>query len=341
MASITLKSFGRVIPAIVACAAFIHCVDDAAPVMDSTDGGVDGGTTSDAAPLTDAAGTDSGTASDTGTDAGLPNPCPASTGCPNKVNPSHLQLWLRGDVGVGCASGAVTKWRDLSGHGRDALPPVLPDGGPSSAPGCGVGSLNSRPIVSFTRPDAGGGPFIAGTMQVDLSFLAGVSHTIFVIHRPALASGIRGLLAADNTHIGVASCVGSKTNDGRLDFIFDTLADGGSAVFSYDNATSCPFYSTSYYPLKPAMIDVFSFDVATGHKITAEGLTVFTGDGGGEDLHAVADVGLRPASIGRESNADYDGRYEGDVAEILVYDATLTTELGALQGYFFQTWGLD
>ena len=313
-----------------------------------------GGSTDDAATSNpDATSSNDGnvTSTDSGVDAAI-DPCNGSINCPSQQNPAHLQLWLRSDLGVDCTGNRVSTWHDQSGHGRDAHRASYPDGGVALAPHCGGATLNSRPVISFTAPSGVSAPYVDEVFNVDLSFVAGSDYTVLVVHRPLypisdnLGTGLLGAVQSKPLIISICKSNAPAVNDGMFDLALVHGDDAGTVALQYDGFPHCvPYQSTEYAPTA-ATIDVFEFSKLTGHTIIADGVTLFSGTAEGDDTLAVsADAGvLSPGVLGRDSDdglIDHaDTRYAGDIAEVIVYDAPLNSELGALSQYFKATWNL-
>jgi hypothetical protein len=326
--------------AVVVLPGLESCVGDAPATtgndQPTSDSGSDSTTTSDASP------NDATATGDTGVDAAPADPCQGeNSGCPGLVNPSHLALWLRADTELECVGGHVKTWRDLSGNGRDVSAANYPDGGPAALPECGIDTLKGHNVVTFTKPTEPGQPFLAETMAVDLGFMASSSFTVMMVVKPKFASQTipLGLISADRTSPGTVACGPTGTyNNGALDLAIAAYTDGGSVNGTYDQNAACPVYSIfGAYP-RPSYIVTYEFDTAKGHSLDIAENVSFVGDGGALDLTPVTDLGLRPGFIGRESNSDFDKRFQGDIAEIAIYDVALTSEIGGLNDYFDVRW---
>lgn len=321
-------------------AALVDCVSDDPSPAATSDAAIQDAALVEAAP------------SDAGGDAAPADPCAGSVNCPSRQNPGHLQLWLRGDLGVTCDGGRVHTWHDQSGHNRDASTPSYPDGGAAYSPQCGVSTLNGRNVISFTKPSGSLAPYIDEVFNVELGFLVGKQHTIYVVHRPVVQTSgnyFLGLVAAQWTYpTGTACTTFPPTNDGTLDLAMQSQSDGGPdftlvynahQVCHHSGIESMPF---AWTPGQPTF-DTFIFSGV--QTLRADGVEVFA-DSEGENANGISgDAGnLNPGVIGRESDdglkSGDDLRYAGDIAEIIVYDTALTTELSALDAYVKTTWGL-
>ena len=114
----------------------------------------------------------------------------ASNGCETKtpalIQMSNLQLWLRADRDMNCATDAgaadLAVWKDQSGKGHDATTPVTSTPG-GAKPQCvdAATGIHGLPVARFVRS----GDFTKddGTLAVDLSYLAGADYTVFVVER--------------------------------------------------------------------------------------------------------------------------------------------------------------
>ena len=327
-------------------AALLSCVGD-----DPTDATSD---TGDGGEKTDGGGLDVQNPGDTGfqSDTSTPlDPCAGAAACPSRLNGPHLQLWLRSDLGVDCSSaGRVTAWRDQSGHNRGTQSSLYLDGGSSLAPQCQIEKINTRPVVSFTDPTMTAPPYNDETSTVDLGFLGAApsGYTIFVVYKPTLVGDlhVRGLLGEDRIKNTNSTCPGPFfVNDGTIDLSFvDT--DAG-VLFDYNHYAAFGFCaralpSNSVIPEKVSVVTL-TFDPASGHRVNVDGTDVFTPVGAtqSEDLVGTNDGGTL-AYIGREAalDAPLDNRFHGDIAEIIVYDIPLGSEIPQMKNYFSTTWGL-
>ncbi len=61
-----------------------------------------------------------------------------------RVPGTGMELWLRADRGVSASDGKVSRWQDLSGHGRDGVMDTAP-----RRPALVASALNGLPVVRF------------------------------------------------------------------------------------------------------------------------------------------------------------------------------------------------
>jgi hypothetical protein len=320
--------------------AIASCVADEPTIGDTTSS--DASTDSASAP--DGSTTDAGIgdgSSDTSVDAG-PDYCTGQpSGCPTTVDPTHLKLWLRADDAVDCSGeGRVTRWHDLSGNGRDATPATFADGGNALAPKCGVDTINGHGVLTFDRPAVSQSPYLDETLQVDLSFLASTSFTIFIVHQPTFTMGKGDILLSANAPQVMTGCPASGYNDQGLGFGINGLPDGGRLSVTYDSNDPCSSFSNPFNASSSGHVDQLAFGTTTGHQIKVSGTLVYAGDGGTIDLLPIADVGLKPGAIGRAPDQTLDSRYLGKIAEIVIYDEAPGTATDAVAGYLTQIWNL-
>jgi len=313
-------------------AALISCVgDDSSSIPD---GGADA--TADTVVPSDAS------------DAGDAGPCGAQTGCPAEIEPNNLQLWLSGDVGVDCPAHRVTTWHDRSTHGRNATPAMTVDAGAVLGAECNEDTISNLPVASFTDPTPSPNVFQDEVLQVDLSFLQGSDFTIAIVHKQTAYVLTGGLLIFDLPPIGHCGSSTGVQNTGALELVIDhTDTTGAGEVYHVSH--DCPALDAQFpgtASLAPELIE-YTFDSVAGmrffvnaNEITSSGMASMTGitqDGGQSSL------------IGRGSNwmtvnstvTSVDTRYKGDIAEIVAYNAALTTaDRQSLETYLKIKWVL-
>ncbi|WP_240359326.1 LamG domain-containing protein [Pyxidicoccus trucidator] len=73
-------------------------------------------------------------------DAGMPQDAEVKPGMSRRA----MRLWLRADQGVVASDGKVSRWKDQSGGGRDAIMSSVP-----RQPSLRRGALNDNPVVHF------------------------------------------------------------------------------------------------------------------------------------------------------------------------------------------------
>jgi hypothetical protein len=319
---------------------FAACVGDDGPIP-QVDSGVDAASDVNVGP--DVTSPDAG---DGGVDAG---PCNGMSGCPAEVDPTHLQLWLRGDVGLDCPSHRVTTWHDQSTHGRNAGPTTTTDGGAVLAAQCNEHAINSLSVVTFTAPTPSPNIYQDETLQVDLGFLPGAEFTIAIVHKQAAYTLTGGLLSFGNLP-PIAHCGSSQgvQNTGLLELVVahdDTSGSNEVYRVSHDCAgLDTAFPSTA--SLTPVLME-YTFDNVAGMRFFLNGIEVTNGMA--SKTGVTQDGGASTSLIGRGSNEQtintttttVDTRYNGDIAEIVAYDLALSEpDRQTLEGYLKTKWGL-
>jgi hypothetical protein len=247
-------------------------------------------------------------------------------------------------------SGHVTAWHDGSTHRDDAHP-----SGSQPGPACGVHTLNNLAVANFTAP-ATTAPYVAGTLDVDLGFLANSEFTIFVVERrwsdrtSATPSFLLGTQSPAESEL--ASCDGNVWHRGlHLGYLWigppDVSAPTPAFVFDqscegvgYGQVAEIPGADGGAAGPADASVETMTFSSLSGFLVYRNGslwlertmATPYTGpllsaDGG---------------SIGRALlQTTRDTRYVGDIAEIVAYSASLTTaDRTAVEGYLQTKWGV-
>jgi hypothetical protein len=258
---------------------------------------------------------------------------------PTAIESSHLQLWLSADVGVECNGGRVVLWADRAPHHRDAAARFgqLP-------PQCGVHHLNQVDVPYFSAPKTAQPPnIIDETLDVDLSFLAGSYYTIFVVERRWTdypdgsnhSNFVLGTTATDETKIAACGSVdnfalqlGYTYYNGWPSFVLDQGCNGLGA--QVDHVPSPP----------PAQATIDSARLRlTDHAAWQNGALVQT-RGNGQALYYASGGAIGRALVAQVSSGT-DGRFQGDVAEIVAYDTALSDdERATLEGYLHTRWSL-
>lgn len=254
---------------------------------------------------------------------------------PSLAAASHLQLWLTADKGFDCdtATGRVKAWRDQSGHGRDTSTVYgqLP-------PRCQTHTLNGIDVPFFDAPASKNGEFVDGTLDVDLGFLQGTEHTIFVVERRWAdrtakmdACRILGTTQADET----LTCASKAAFHSALQVGY-VYYDGFPAVGMDFTCLGCGarIAPVPIVPPAPAAIDMSRFAVISGSEFWVNGIEIGW---------TRADTGLAAASGGALGRAQYvfksETRYIGDLAEVVIFDAALSwADQAAMEAYLEAHW---
>ncbi len=285
---------------------------------------------------------------DAGNDSGIIDSCQGFTDCPNDIEASSLQLWLRGNIGATCQNGFLTSWTDQSGKNHNASPAMTGADASALPPECGKTTINGQRVVTFTAPteaDAGDfTEFIDETLTVDLDFANSTDYTFFVVHERALDSAF-GLIAQDNSftagHGHGLPCHGSQSDQElALFFGFSTTTNNDFAL-GYSEGCSQGSASIDTFTASTTEVDELVFSQTTGHSIFIDGVEYFVGDHEGNDLSPVVSSGF--GAIGRGTNVYIsDSRYRGAIAEIIGYSIALTPpERNDIEGYLKRQWGLS
>jgi hypothetical protein len=263
-------------------------------------------------------------------------------GCPRDLAPEHLQLWFRGDVGLGCVPAGskerVTTWQDSSGRERHARAPA---GGVGPLCGASAGTMNGRPVVSFARTS---GAENSEHLEIDLLGLLDHSFTIAVVERRMPAMFNAYMIGSELEDPQSVGCDGVNPNATRglaigyfdplttiatvwgpdCDFIVDVPAVGSKpnvTVLTYSSSVGLSLFVDGKAPTPPSVRSEglkSGEDPLTRQKTSIKG---FIGRG-----YQVIDPGA-------------EARYKGDIAEIVAFDIELSNEQRtALEAYLHQRW---
>lgn len=292
---------------VVGCSVVAACVGDT-PTTPGPDAGIEAG--ADAPPP------DSGKPDDAG-DAGpsLPN-----------VAAGHLQLWLTADRGVTCVSNEVSIWSDQSPKKRDATR------GSHKGPQCGITghALAGVNLPYFSAP---GSPSRDESLDVNLSFLVGSGMTVFIVER-------RWKDRAQNG--GNAALLGTDTIDSTCDsqIFFGYAYFDGYPTLDFEPqcvGTRGQVPDASALPPSPPALDMLRLTLDAGsHEVYQNGLKV---NGGGTS--GTPATKLQGGSIGWAQSNSVENRFQGDIAEVVVFDVGLTdNEKQQMEAYFKAHWNL-
>jgi hypothetical protein len=256
------------------------------------------------------------------------------------VAPSHLQLWLTADRGLRCASGEVTTWLDQSGKGRDATRGV------HTGPECpqtlhALGGVN---LPYFSAPGVSP-PFNDETLDVDLGFLTDTDYTIFVVERRwadrSPTSGENEFLIGTDVPAQASGCPSSG-----YQITFGYVFYDGVPALGYESICYSPFSGTRgaapvtpLSPPGPAAYDMLRLaqTFAASPAVWQNGVKINAGGASGGP-----GMGFVGGSIGRSFGYETsDNRFQGDIAEVVVFDTALTDDEAKQMGdYFKQHWHL-
>ena len=263
--------------------------------------------------------------------AGLPLPAVAA---------GHLQAWLTADKGVDCVNGEVTTWLDQSGKHRDAVK------GSHKGPQCPatLHTLAGAQLPYFSAPGTAP-PFNDETLDLDLAFLAGTDYTIFVVERRwadrTPASGQNEELIGTDLPTDINASCPSAGKQIDLGYAFYD----GFPTLGYESICYQPFSGTrgrvpdaASLPPSPTAVDMLllSQNVADSPTVWQNGVKVNGGAASGGP-----GSGFVGGSIGRAFGTHTDNRFQGDIAEIVIFDAGLAdADVQQMNAYFKAHWHL-
>ncbi len=223
-------------------------------------------------------------------------------------NPSQLtpQLWLDADDTntITLNGPTVSQWTDKSGFNRHATATG------TAQPTATAAGLDGKRVVTFDGS--------TDVLSVNLDFLAGVSHSAFVVTKPTAFNNIYG---AANGSAGANSLhVGFNGSNYRMNFWGNDYAQARTANFVAASANIMNFIwipSTSKQILANGKLEGTSTSPVPG--------TIGTMSGGGRIGSAVG-----------------QGFFGGDIAEfIAVTGAVSVSDRQKMEGYLAHKWGLE
>jgi hypothetical protein len=323
----------------IAVAATCACLPYADDNRDVGDGAAD------AVPAVDSTLADEGADEGVGggdSEAGPCDTCDAGAdGSDGLTALEHVRLWLAADWGPECqfgpdpyGPGTVVRWPDKSGHHNDAFPapghsgPICNDQQHLAEVDAGF----AVPMPYFSAPPEDGGDLLEGTLDVDLSFLAQSSYTIFVVERrwfgpptnqASTAELFLGTTVPPTDELTGRACPARANQALQLGYFyssnvprltFDQTCNGmGSDLPGAPDGGPLPFSQ-----------ETFEFALSGGHEFWVNGTPV----NANLDLRPLASA--QGGAIGRglvqTTAAGLDPRYRGDISEIIVYDTALGEE---------------
>ena len=301
-------------------------------------------------PEGSATGADSG---DENADA-LPDALPEAA-APLAAAPGSLRLWLTADKGLDCRSGRVERWADQSGFADDA---VLAQGqlGPQCQIAASPHQINRIDVPFFSAPSGDGGPvnIIDETLDVDLGFLKGSGYTVFVVER---RSGDFVFTNSNLEHFDVllgTNLPNESTfsnGDCSNSDIFNTMFFFGYVYYdpnwpvelSVDHFCIKVNAKVAQVPLDAAGVptsDIAVFDLLRGRELF-QGAVPLNADVDQAPL-TTATGGAIGRGIARTTVPGVDGRFRGDIAEVIVYDTALdNAALTMVRAYLNAHWALS
>jgi hypothetical protein len=215
-------------------------------------------------------------------------------------------LWLdAADISSLTLNGsAASQWSDKSGNNRHAT-----QGNSANQPLQTPAGLNGMSVITFD----GSNDFFS----VDLDFLAGTSHTAFIVTR---ATGFSNIYGAANSSQGSSSLhVGFNGNNYRMNFWSNDFAPSRSANFVAGSANI-----VNYVWNQGVGKQIFANGKSEGSNTNAG--TIGTMSGGGR--------------IGHTTTGTHTG-FGGDIAEIIIIPSTIAVaDREKIEGYLAHKWGL-
>lgn len=218
-------------------------------------------------------------------------------------------LWLKADALSLSDNDAVSTWADSSGNGRDATA--------GDAPVYKTNIRNSLPIVRFN-----------GSSDYLNSAYTGEPCTVFVVYTADVLASYRTMLGADTSDavdVGAYYIQSSATSDSAF-----------ARMVSPSDDLSCASGSTS-----ANQWSIWSGRLSIGATSTIRHLRRASLEYGSSDTSTGTVRPITSPVIGcgwyANSRADF---FDGDIAEILVYDSVLTdAEYAKVEYYLWNKWG--
>ncbi len=237
-------------------------------------------------------------------DAG-PDQTVLMTGSSWSPSQTNVSLWLdAGDAATLVLNGStISTWQDKSGNGRHAT-----QGTAGNQPTDTANGLNGKHVVRFDGT--------TDFLNVNLDFLAGVSHAAFIVTKPTTYTDIYGAAtgssSSNSLHVGFITSANYRMNYWGNDW------NGGiSANFRAGNANLLNYIWTS----------------GSNKEIFANGSS--------EGTSGSAGVMGPMAGGGRLSNVVGHGYYGGDMAEFIMVTGTVTVATREkFEGYLAHKWAL-
>ena len=252
--------------------------------------------------------------------------CPGAD-CPLAIAPGHLQVWLRGDEGVDCVFDGITsrvrEWRDQTGNGNHAHPSAGKVG-----PLCGAkaGTLNGKPALTFPRT---AGLEDGEHLELSLAPIQDKPFTVVVVEKRTNAMDFGSWMIGAPLLDTSVSCLGAPVNENRA----RVLQIGYPAPFEKQARTWGPSCGAKLNDLLQPGAGIPDPNAPT---TTTLWTVILTADRklilalNGQKKAEAAEEGLMATSqpiigfIGRGfQRMQADGRFRGDIAEILIFDVAL------------------
>jgi hypothetical protein len=223
---------------------------------------------------------------------------------------TNLNLWLIGDNGVTQSGGVVSAWADQSGNGLNAS-----QGTSTYRPTYVTSSMNGHAIVRFN-----GSNNYLNVASGFANFTSGVS--IFVVAKPSYANWWDRFIDFGT---------GSPTNN----LVF--ARNGNSNTLSYEtyNGSWSDLDATNAIPVNTAYVLEVVQSSSGSTSIYKNGTSLSMGT-----VTLPTNV-TRTQNYIAKSDGGSDGYYEGDIAEIIIYNSALsTTNRQTVETYLRTKYGL-
>jgi hypothetical protein len=281
--------------------------------------------------------------------------CPGAR-CPLAIAPGHLQLWLQGDdetegdLEIDCPFDGpvarVREWRDRSGKDNHARPPI-DQVGPLCGPSAGM--INGKRVVTFPRtmPPKPGDPQVAEHLEVSLASIQGRPFTVAIVEKRKDAADFSSWMLGGWVDTPETDCAPHTegANTGRV-LQIGYAAAWDKRVTTWGHACGISLDETLLPgaglpdPSAPTVTTLWLVTVTADDKLALHLNGTSRGESAGEGLKPPGEKQLT-AYIGRGYQlANFDSRFKGDIAEILIYDDALDQQQRrTLEQHLQSRWG--
>ena len=241
---------------------------------------------------------------------------------PTKINPTNLLLWLDANdpynTGVTpTADTRITTWKDKSGRGSDATA--------TNAPTSGTIAVQWKKTVNGIP-----GFYFDKNATSSMNFNGNISITVGTITVFTVSNYI------DNIGARIISMTsGNGVNDYNSSLYMRIFKKGATR----NNLDFAVTYSDTVMPFNSTFVNYCQFN---GTTCTVNALV---GNSTGADVSSSSsgNFSISYFAIGSNANtADLNGRLNGYVHEVVVYNTTLTnSDRQKVEGYLSWKWGLQ
>lgn len=212
---------------------------------------------------------------------------------------SGLKLWLKADSYVGSDGDKVGTWTDSSSAANNAT------ASGTDRPTYKTGIVNSKPVMRFTSANS---EHMATGSNIGVS--GNLNCTIFVVTKPTSTSVAMCPVGLGNTGTDTRlSLVGAGVNSGQYSVSFGG-GDWWNDTTTVDN--------TAFHTICLKKSAGAENTTTTIYKDGTAG-----SNNGGSDT-ATPNVTAAPASIGQLGADIVNSKYDGDIAEVIIYDTALS-----------------